>query len=115
MKTILVVDDEDDHRLVTKLTLGGFGYQVVSARDAQEALSLFDPDIFDLVVTDNSMPGMNGLAMARIIKQRSPSTPVLMFSGAAPSDPTNLDAFLVRPVPMQTLREAVERLLAKPS
>src|SRR5204862_3187428 len=81
MKTILLVDDADDCRVTTKWFLTNFGYAVDSVRSAEEALVLFNPEIHDLVVTDNSMRGMTGAEMAHIIKLRSPSTPVLMYTG----------------------------------
>jgi CheY-like chemotaxis protein len=112
MRTVLLVDDEDDHRMLTQLFLAEFGYSVVAARSAEEALALFDPQQHSLVVTDNSMPGMSGAEMARRIKEQSPATPVVMFTGAAPANQNCLDAVIERPAPMQRLREAVDRLLA---
>src|SRR5580658_5205835 len=82
MKTILLVDDDCDSQLITKWFLGCVGYVVHAFSNAEEALAQFDPKIHDLVVTDNSMPRMTGAEMAHIIKMRSPSTPVLMYTGA---------------------------------
>ncbi len=74
-KTILLVDDLDDCRITTKWLLSNFGFAVESARNAEEALAVFNPAIHDLVLTDNSMPAMSGAELAHIIKMRSPSTP----------------------------------------
>ena len=111
-KTILLVDDQDDCRIMTKWVLSNFGYTVESARSAEEGLVLFDPQIHDIVVTDNSMPGMKGGEMAHIIKLRSPTTPVLMYSGQPPPNTSCLDAVLRKPIHLLTLKEEVERLLA---
>src|SRR5207253_6753402 len=73
-KTILLVDDVDACRVATKWFLSNFGFGVDSARNAEEALALFNPELHDVVVTDHSMPGMTGAEMAHIIKLRSPST-----------------------------------------
>src|SRR5579859_1468057 len=78
LRTILLVDDRDDCRLTTKWFLGSFGFVVETARNAEEALAVFDPRVHDLVITDNSMPGMSGVEMAHVIKLRAPSTPILM-------------------------------------
>src|ERR1043166_6693599 len=74
LKTILLVDGQDDCRITTKWFLTSFGYAVDSVQGAEQALALFDPKVHDLVVTDNSMSGMTGAEMAHIIKLRSPST-----------------------------------------
>ena len=113
VKTILLVDDGDDIRVTTKWFLTSFGYAVGAARTAEEALALFNPTIHDLVVTDNVMPGMTGAEMAHVIKLRSPSTPVLMYSGNPPDDRACLDLVIQRPTHLLTLREAVEKLLAE--
>ena len=113
LKTILLVDDSDDSRLTTKWFLESFGYSIESARSAEEALALFDAKLHDLVLTDNTMPGMSGAEMAHVIKMRSPSTPVLMYSGMPPADRSSLDAVIQRPTHLLELREAVDNLLAR--
>ena len=112
VKTILLVDDGDDCRVTTKWFLTNFGYAVDAARSAEDALALFNPAVHDLVVTDNTMPGMSGAEMARVIKVRSPSTPVLMYSGQPPEDRSCLDLVVQRPTHLLTLKDAADRLLA---
>jgi CheY-like chemotaxis protein len=112
LKTILLVDDCNDTRLTTKWFLASFGYSIESARSAEEALALFNAKLHDLILTDNSMPGITGAEMAHIIKLRSPSTPVLMYSGMPPADQSCLDAVIQRPTHLLALKEAVDRLLA---
>jgi CheY-like chemotaxis protein len=113
-KTILLVDDQDEYRLTAKWFLSSFGFVVESVRTPQEALAIFDPKMHDLVVTDNSMPGISGSEMAHIIKLRSPSTPVLLCSGLLPDDRSCLDAVIQKPVPLPALKECVARLLTSP-
>jgi DNA-binding NtrC family response regulator len=112
MKTILLVDDADDCRVTTKWFLTSFGYAVDAARSAEQALALFNPTIHDLVITDNSMPGMSGEEMAHVIKLRSPSTPVLMYTGHPPDDRSHLDLVVQRPTHLLSLRDAADQLLA---
>jgi CheY-like chemotaxis protein len=115
-KTILLVDDGDDFRVITKWFLSNFGFAVEAVRSAEEALALFDPKTHDVIVTDNSMPGMTGAEMAHIIKLRSPFTPVLMYTGRPPEDRSCLDLVIQKPSHMLALKEGVDRLLAqKPS
>jgi CheY-like chemotaxis protein len=112
VKTILLVDDADEIRVTTKWFLTHFGYVVDAVRNAEEALALFDPATHDLVVTDNAMPGMTDAEMAHLIKMRSPSTPVLMYTGHPPEDRSCLDLVILRPTHLLTLKEAADKLLA---
>jgi len=113
IKTILLVDDVDDCRLTTKWFLSSFGYAVDSVRSSEEALALFDSKIHDVVITDNSMPGMSGSEMAHIIKLRSPTTPVVMYSGTMPKDRTCVDVIILRPSHLLGLKDAIENALAQ--
>jgi CheY-like chemotaxis protein len=110
---ILLVDDEDACRVTTKWFLSNFGYEVDCVRSAEEALALFNPKIHDLIITDNSMSGMSGVEMAHIVKMRSPSTPVLMYTGRAPEDRSCLDLVIERPAHLLAVKEGVDQLLAK--
>ena len=112
MKTILLVDDSTATRLMTKWFLDYSGYVVHAFSDAQDALAQFDPNIHDLVLTDNSMAPMTGAEMAHIIKMRSPATPILMYTGAPPADQSCLDAVVQKPVPLPLVKEAIDRLFA---
>ena len=107
-----MVDDMDECRITTRWFLTNFGYAVDAARTAEEALSLFDPAIHDLVVTDNTMPGMTGAELAHVIKMRSPSTPVLMYTGHSPADRSCVDMVVQRPTHLLALKEAADSLLA---
>ena len=111
-RTVLLVDDQDGNRIMTKWFLNHFGYTVESARSAEEALAMFNPRLHDFIVTDNSMPGMTGAEMSHVIKLRSPSTPVVMISGSPPSDQSCLDLVLHKPVHLMRLKEALESILA---
>lgn len=114
-RTVLLVDDQDGNRIMTKWFLSHFGYTVESARNAEEALAMFDPGVHDLVVTDNSMPGMTGAEMSHVIKLRSPSTPVVMLTGSPPSDRACLDLVLHKPVHLMRLKEALETISMRAS
>ena len=112
LKTVLLVDDRENSRVTTKWFLANFGFAVESAGSAEEGLALFDRNLHDLVVTDNSMPGMSGAEMAHIIKLRSASTPVIMYTGAPPQDCTCVDSVVPRSTGILALKEAVDSLLA---
>ena len=112
LRTILLVDDDVDTRLLTKMFLNNFGYEVDSADSAIEALARFSPTLHDLILTDNSMPGMTGGEMSHIIKLRSPSTPVLMCSGNPPNDCSSIDVVIKKPTYLLAIKDAIDKLLA---
>lgn len=111
VKTVLLVDDGDESRLLTRWFLTYFGYVVDSVRSAEEALGVFDPKIHDAVVTDNSMQGMTGVEMAHIIKLRSPATPVIMHTGLVPEDRSCLDFVVQKPAHLLEIKEALDKFL----
>ena len=82
MDKILVVDDESDIISLLKLVLEAEGYQVVPALTGDEALSLAEIEIPDLVLLDLMMPGKSGLETCRQLKNqpRTRNTPVVVFS-----------------------------------
>ncbi len=77
---ILIVDDELSMREFLAILLEGEGYEAVSAGHAEQALSLLESDVFDLVISDVQMPGLNGIDLLRRIKAVSPGTAVLMMT-----------------------------------
>ena len=86
MKAILFVDD---HEVLARLSceiLEMQGYRAVSAYNAADALDKFEQENFDILVTDFRMEGMNGLELAKKVRERSPSTPVIIVTGYGPID-----------------------------
>ena len=78
---ILVVDDDDTIRDVVSKMLCKLGFEVSSADCAESGLALFIKNKFDLVITDFSMSGMDGIHLAYYIKEESPSTQVVLMTG----------------------------------
>ncbi len=79
---VLVVEDNPDVGEVTASMLEELGYQVQLAGDADTALAAIGKTAFDLVVSDIIMAGpMDGLALARAIRERKPGLPVLLVTG----------------------------------
>jgi len=83
--TILVVDDEEAIRRMMEKMLGNSGFTVLKASSAVEALTVCEKSGGDvqLVVTDVSMPGMDGFELAQQISQRWPGIRILFMSGCA--------------------------------
>ena len=82
-QTILVVEDEVFVREAASEVLRSAGYRVLAAKDAAEALQIFDeadPEV-DLLLTDVILPGENGRCLAERLRRRSPLLPVLLATG----------------------------------
>jgi CheY-like chemotaxis protein len=113
-KRILLADDQQDVRELTKMLLGMDDHTVTEAANGREALALFTQEQFDLVITDYTMPLMKGDELARNIKRLAPSEPILMITGSA-REPEGIhgavDALLEKPFSFEDLRRAVARLL----
>ncbi len=67
-KTVMIVDDHTPSRLITESQFKEMGYCVHSCRNGEEALALMENHLFDMVVTDFSMPGMSGEDLAKQIR-----------------------------------------------
>ncbi len=116
-KSILVVDDEpavlDSLRLLLKIGR----HQVEVADQGEKALSMYAPGKYDLVITDCAMPDLNGLELAKAIKQRVPAQPVMMITAYEEIVRKNedwqkyVDIMLSKPFSKQELEEALAKVL----
>lgn len=116
-RQVLVVDDNEAVREILSRTLSFLGYDVTSAGNGLEAGTLFFTGSYDLVITDLQMPLMNGWELSRLIKERSPKTPVMVISGACDGkhwEKTNMrcvDAIILKPFKLKEIEGTVQRLL----
>src|SRR6476659_4202449 len=119
-KRILIIDDEENIRRVTRLTLQAAGYEVGEAADAERGLEAFgDGSSWDAVLLDQRMPGMDGLETLRHIKERQPEARVIMATAYA-SIELAVDAmilgatdFVRKPMTPEIVRNAVAAALSK--
>jgi len=77
--SILIVDDEAGQRQLLRAVLEK-DYQVVAAANGDEAAQLLENRAFDLVITDQRMPGMSGIELISWIRQNTPETPVIVLT-----------------------------------
>jgi two-component system, chemotaxis family, chemotaxis protein CheY len=113
-KHILVVDDEALLRQLMTTLLAAAGYAVADAASGEEALGRLKKERFDLVVTDNQMKRMSGVELASAIKTRTPSLPVVMFSGNPPRKRMScIDLILRKPRDLPHLLKSVRRILRR--
>lgn len=77
---ILIVDDELNIRRILQMAFEKIGHQVLVAEDARVALQLLEENNFDLVITDVTMPGMNGYELQKIVHENQPEVPVIIMT-----------------------------------
>jgi diguanylate cyclase (GGDEF)-like protein len=81
IKKILIVDDEESVRSMLQELIVFLGHEAKTAADGWEALDKIDQELFDLVITDMHMPGMNGLELIRLVKKAHPSIDLIAITG----------------------------------
>lgn len=119
-KKILLADDEEDVRTIVKLYLEGEGYDVVSAFDGLEAISLAEAESPDMILLDVMMPVMSGIEVARRLKANKATAqiPIVMLSAASQADSIKQGLaagaadYIVKPFQPSKLGEIVQKMLA---
>lgn len=113
--TVLIIDDEQDIRDVTALTLTDAGYRVETAADGAEGLARCEQFSPRIVITDIRMPGMDGLDVLAAIKARFPDTEVIVATAFGEMETAirslQLDAsdFITKPIHTEAMMVALER------
>ncbi|MFC1535099.1 response regulator [Thermodesulfobacteriota bacterium] len=112
---ILLVDDEKGVRKVLSISLTDSGYQVIEAKNGEEAISLFRESHPPIVLTDIKMPGIDGIQVLKTIKKESPDTEVIMLTGhgdmelAIQSLKHEATDFITKPISTYALEIALKR------
>ncbi|MHC1726212.1 MAG: PAS domain S-box protein [Syntrophobacteraceae bacterium] len=116
---ILIVDDEKYVVEMLKLMLGQLGYEVAARYSSSDALEAFQaqPERFDLVISDQTMPHMTGTDLAKEILKIRPDIPIILCTGfsamidEARARKIGIKAFLMKPMALQQLAEEIRKLL----
>ena len=117
MARILIVDDDVDVRTLFSLCLARRGHHIVLASDGAEALAAVTVCLPDLVITDLTMPVMDGLELLRQLRENGHRDLPVIVVTARPdrrpaADALGASAYLVKPISMHHLTEVVQQLLA---
>ena len=116
MADILVVDDDEVIR-ETLCELLSLEYVCQTAETAEEALAKLEAQVFDVVLTDVSMPGLSGMELLNRVLQLYPGTPVIMISGLSDQEQAQsllkMGAFdyLLKPFRLEVVEESVRRAI----
>jgi two-component system chemotaxis response regulator CheY len=118
-KTILAVDDSGSLRQMVAFSLRAAGYQVSEAVDGQDGLEKARLQVFDLVLTDQNMPRMDGLSLIRALRALDTyaQVPILMLTTESSDDmkakgrAAGANGWLVKPFDPQRLLEVVKKVI----
>lgn len=115
---ILVIDDEASLRKTMARILQQAGFQVTTAEDAEQGLAFLKTSMFDLILTDLRIPGIQGLDALKLITANYPSLPVILFT-AQPDVNSAVEAlrhgatdYLLKPLKPEVLIERVTTILS---
>ena len=119
---ILFIDDDKTLAHMGQQMLETLGYTATAMTDSIKALSFFkaQPDAFDLIITDYTMPGMIGTELVQCMRELRPDIPVVLYTGynemitSEKAEALGIQEFLYKPLSMTMLAEAVKRAVAKP-
>jgi two-component system, cell cycle sensor histidine kinase and response regulator CckA len=117
--TIMLVEDEDPVRMFGARALRSKGYEVIEARNGEQAIELLNDTPIDLLITDMVMPKADGAAVVAAARKKMPGVPVICISGYAQEsvirEVESLDNvnFLAKPFSLRQLAGKVKEVLEK--
>jgi CheY-like chemotaxis protein len=118
MPRVLVIEDDDNIRMLIRKALERGGHQVLEAANGFEGIAVFKFGKIDLVVTDLVMPGQEGVTTIQQVRKLDPDVPIIAISGSHDTDAPLQDAMhrganmrLAKPFSFQDLVAAVDVML----
>ncbi|HYL44753.1 MAG TPA: response regulator [Ktedonobacteraceae bacterium] len=120
--TILIVENEISNRILIEKVLSTRGYRCLSASNGREALDMLDRVVVDLILTDLSMPVLDGYRTIQLIRARPgiSQVPIVAVTAYALNDENEAamqigcNEYLTKPFKPRQLLEVVDRLLPRP-
>jgi len=121
MSKLLIVDDERSMRDFLAILLKKEGHDVVAASDGADAVKAVQSEIFDLVITDMRMPGVDGMGVLKAVKELSPETAVIMITAFATAEAAveamkaGASDYIIKPFKVDELKLIINNTLEKRS
>lgn len=114
--TILIVEDEDIHRLILRRVLENNAFVVLDAANGAEGLEAMRTLKIDLVIVDLEMPVMDGMEFTKWVKEINPNFPIIIVTSHAtnfsPQEilAANVEAFIQKPIVTEELLRTIEQI-----
>lgn len=114
---ILYVEDDEDTLQASAIILEDYAKNLFLARNGEEALEIFENNPIDIIITDIMMPKLNGIEMTKVIRQKSPTAPIVITTAHTETqyllDAINLkvDGYILKPVVIKDLFELIEKVI----
>ena len=118
MVTILIVEDDDNTRLLTKSNLEK-EYNILTAKDGEEALNIMENKEVDLIIVDVMMPKMDGYTLSKKIREYNSNMPILMVTAKQSIDDklqgfsSGVDDYMTKPIDYKELKARIIVLLRR--
>lgn len=121
-KTVLIVEDNADSRIIFGTLLSRRGYRVVEAADARSAIARLETDTPDVILLDIGLPHVDGWSVARELRQRDPDgrVPIIMVTAHdtveqyQQAELYRVADFLCKPIEPTRVLDCVERVIGAP-
>ena len=114
---ILVVDDDEDMSVIAREGLESVGHSVTLVENGVKAIEVASESVFDLLIVDLKMPGLNGAETIRKIRTFCPDVPIIVVTGSLDPKTEGIDKemtlCLYKPFRLNQLRGAVEKVLGE--
>jgi CheY-like chemotaxis protein len=117
-KTILIADDDVDVRVLLRDILSGGPYRLIEVEDGQKALEVIRNEPVDLLITDRTMPHLDGIALLKILRNEGRQIPVLVISGYgdegmwATAIGLGAEDYLLKPFTPESVMQVIQRKMA---
>ncbi len=116
---LLYVEDDEDSKITTMLLLEEFFENIIIAQNGQDGLKKFEDNKIDLILTDISMPKLNGLEMMKRIREVCKDTPIVVLSAHNESNyldssiKMGAEGYIFKPIDMNQFIEVISNVIQK--
>lgn len=116
-RSIIIIEDDDLLRHSIGRFLSLYEYRIELFASAEEALRTIVGNPGDIIITDFNLPGLNGLELTRIMRNKGITTPVVMISAIQGADfeqtaiSLGIEAVFTKPINVEELKDTIERIM----